>query len=57
MEAKTVTLAADGSLEFGHSTGLANAATVVKAAADVKKEPTFQADPKKPVSWKRRSSR
>lgn len=49
MEATTVTLAADGSLEFGHSTGLANAATVVKAAADVKKEATVQADPKKPA--------
>lgn len=50
MEATTVTLAADGSLEFGHATGLANAATVVKAAANVKKELTVQADPKKPVS-------
>jgi hypothetical protein len=49
MEATTVTRAVDGSLEFGHTTGLANAAMVVKAAADVKKDPTVQADPKKPA--------
>lgn len=32
METMIVTRAADGSLEFGHATGLENAARVVKAA-------------------------
>jgi len=39
-EAMTVTVAGDGSLRFGHFTGIENAARAVKAAADAKKPET-----------------